>query len=335
MSGTIVDAIFARLLQGGQWGLLSDDSTSKDNFTSTLFMREPGQFRLLQPLWDLRLGHEDYVRSPLFPIVLSVLFYFSCVIPFTVFDLFGRNWKWIQKYKIQTDRVVTWQAVRNAMVLTTWNHLLFLLPVSVAQWVWTPDTELPTVAPGLWEFCWQQYAALAIFDFEYFVWHFMHHKIRFLYRHVHSVHHHYSSPNAWVTQYLHPYELITVGIYTTTSPWFFSAHPLTQWSFMQFSILVSVDAHIGYDLPFLPHHWMPFWGGSIKHDMHHQKPLSNFQPFFNWWDRLLGTECPGQLAGGYIPKAMTDWEKEREKSSSASAAGQYGFDEPVMESKRF
>src|SRR5687768_11749562 len=98
------------------------------------------------------------------------------------------------------------------MLETVWNQLMFILPVSIAQWVWTPNTILPPVAPTVWQFCWQQYASLAIFDLEYFVWHFLHHKIRFLYRHVHSVHHHYSSPSSWVTQYLHPYELIMVGM---------------------------------------------------------------------------------------------------------------------------
>lgn len=332
MTETIVDAILARLFQSP--GLLPNQTVNRDNFTSSLFEKEPGEFRILQPIWDLRIGYEKYVSSPLFPIILSVTFYFMSVVPFTICDLFGRDWHWIQKYKIQTDRVVTWPAVKNAILLTVWNHLLFILPISMAQLVWTPATTLTTLAPGLWEFCWQQYAALAVFDFEYYVWHWLHHKVRFLYRHVHSIHHHYSSPNAWVTQYLHPYELVTVGIYSTTSSWWFGAHPMTQWSFMLFSIMVSVDAHIGYDLPFLPHQWMPFWGGSIKHDMHHQKPLCNYQPFFNWFDRLFGTECPGQRAGGYKPKAMADWEKKRSKSPE-SLPGQYGLSEPVMEAKQF
>lgn len=307
---------------------VSPVKTLHQNFTAGIFEREEGEFRILQPVWDLRIGRERFVESPLFPILMSVTFYFLTMIPFTIADLFGKNWRWIQKYKIQPDREVTWPAVKNAMLETTWNHIMYILPVSVAQYVWTPNTLLPTVAPGLWEFCWQQYAALAIFDLEYFIWHYVHHKVRFLYRHVHSIHHHYSSPSSWVTQYLHPYELISVGIFTTTSPWFFNPHPLTQWSFMLFSIIVSVDAHIGYDLPFLPHHWAPFWGGSIKHDMHHQRPLTNFQPFFSWWDRLFGTECPGQLAGGCKSTRLSKWES----ATSGEFTGQY---ETVYEAKTF
>ena len=265
-------------------------------------------FRVLQPIWDLRIGNEKLLRSPLFPIAMSVLFYFISVLPWTLIDLFGKDWKWIQKFKIQPEKEVTWPLIWKAIVLTTWNQILYIMPISVAQWVWTPYTNLPELAPPLWDFCWHQYAALAVFDFQYYVWHSTHHKIRILYKHVHAVHHQYHAPHSWVTQYLHPFELISVGIFTTTSPYIFSNHPMTHWSFMLFSIIISVEAHIGYDLPLMPHHWAPFWGGSIKHDMHHQKPLTNFQPFFNWWDRLFGSECPGQLAGGYKPLKLLEFE---------------------------
>ncbi len=197
------------------------------------------------------------------------------------------------------------------MILTGWNQVLYILPVSIAQWVWTPDTELPRVAPTMWEFCWQQYAAVVLFDAEYYLWHFVHHRVRFLYRHVHSVHHQFHSPHSWVSQYLHPWELITIGFFTVTAPMLFGAHPLTHWNFQFFMILISVEGHIGYEIPLMPHNWAPFWGGGPKHDMHHQKPLTNFQPFLNQFDRLFGTECPGMRAGGYKPPELLEWERRQ------------------------
>lgn len=277
-------------------------------------------WRLLQPLWDLRFGYESYLASPLFPIITSVVFYFVVMLPWTMIDLYGKNWNWMQKYKIQDDKEVTWPQIRKAILLTVWNHMIYILPLSVGQWVYTPPSVLPPIAPTIWEFIWHQMASLAVFDFEYFVWHSTHHKFRFLYRAVHSLHHQYSSPSSWVTQYLHPWELISVGFFTTTSPWLFDAHPLTCWSFQQFAILVSVEAHIGYDFPILPHHWFPFWAGVTHHDMHHQKPLTNFSPFFTYWDHLAGSFCPGQMAGGVQPKALLDWEKQaRQKKADAKA----------------
>jgi cholesterol 25-hydroxylase len=52
---------------------------------------------------------------------------------------------------------------------------------------------LPDLAPTLFEFCWKPVAALVLFDLEYYVMHWSFHKSRFLYRHVHSLHHEYSS----------------------------------------------------------------------------------------------------------------------------------------------
>ena len=172
-----------------------------------------------------------------------------------------------------------------------------------------PSTPLPLAAPGLWEFFWQQCISLAIYDFQVYVWHVIHHRIRFLYRHVHSFHHHFSSPNSCSTQYVHPFELICVGVFLRTASKWFGPHPLTEWSFLVVALAASVESHSGYDLPLMPHRWAPFWGGSVHHDMHHQKPLTNFQPFFTWFDRLFGSFCPGQRAGGRKPVALIDWEK--------------------------
>jgi len=126
------------------------------------------------------------------------------------------------------------------------------------------------------------------------------------------------SPSCWVTQYLHPYELTVVGICTTTSPWCFGAHPLTQWSFMLLCIALSVEAHVGYDLPLSLHRWLPCWGGSVKHDMHHQRPLTNYQPFFTWFDRLFDSECPGQRAAGYRPPTLVDWETRQRRAAAGT-----------------
>ena len=70
-------------------------------------------------------------------------------------------------------------------------------------------------------------------------------KVRFLYKWIHSVHHEFHSPFSWVTQYLHPWELIIIGGGATFIPWMFDSHVLTIWSFMLINIVISVEAHIG------------------------------------------------------------------------------------------
>ena len=62
--------------------------------------------RFLQPLWDLRIGYEDYLTSPLFPVIVSILVYFGQCLPFMLLDLYCYNHKWYLKYKIQPDKQV-------------------------------------------------------------------------------------------------------------------------------------------------------------------------------------------------------------------------------------
>ena len=78
-----------------------------------------------------------------------------------------------------------------------------------------------------------------------------------------------------------------------------------------------MEAHAGYDMPFMMHHWLPFFGGSVHHDMHHQRPNTNFAPFFTVLDILCGTMCPGQEDGGLKPKALQGWEKRKKEERLA------------------
>ncbi|XP_074644227.1 cholesterol 25-hydroxylase-like protein 1, member 2 [Tubulanus polymorphus] len=288
-----------------------------ENITETF--REAVAYNPLQTLWDLRFGWEDVLRSPLWPVLSSVTFYFICILPFTVVDLYGKNWQWIQKYKIQPEKEVTAPLVMKAVIQTAWNQVLYILPATIAQYLWTPPTPLPPTAPSMWEFTWQMIAMLIIFDFQYFVWHMMHHKSRFLYKCFHSLHHQYNSPFSWVTQYLHPWELITVGFFTTVNPWIFKCHPLTTWIWNYLNIVISVEAHHGFDFPFGGHKWIPFglWGGAIQHDMHHMKPMTNFQPYMTHWDRLFKSYWPGTRAGGYKSEELLKFERVHRERRSA------------------
>lgn len=48
---------------------------------------------------------------------------------------------------------------------------------------------------------------------------------------------------------------------------------------------------MGYDFPFLLHRFIPFYSGAPAHDMHHLRPLSCFEPWLNYLDRIFGIFC--------------------------------------------
>ncbi|XP_048875054.1 cholesterol 25-hydroxylase-like protein 2 [Brienomyrus brachyistius] len=247
---------------------------------------------VLQPIWDyLHNNYESTLRSPLFPVLLSVSTYLLLVALFTVLDVLAPHWPSINRYKIHPEKPVTRTHIWRTLGLTTYNHLIYIFPAAVGQWLWRPPTPLPKEAPSLTEFLLGILGCTILFDFQYYLWHLLHHKIGWLYRTFHAIHHQYNEPFSLVTQYLSAWELFSVGFWTTVDPLLLQCHCLTTWGFMLFNIWISTDDHCGYDFPWSLHNLVPFglWGGSVKHDAHHQKPNTNFAPFFSHWDWLAGT----------------------------------------------
>ncbi|XP_075998140.1 cholesterol 25-hydroxylase-like protein 1, member 2 [Genypterus blacodes] len=160
-----------------------------------------GNDSVLQPLWDsLRLNHTDYLRSPLFPVVLTVSSYFILCLPFLICDVMGDRWPWVQQFKIQPSRRPTASMLLHCAGVTLYNHVFLVLPASVAQWAWRPPVDLPHRAPSLLEMIAGVTGNMLLFDFQYYIWHLLHHKIGLLYVTFHAIHHNYSSPFALATQ---------------------------------------------------------------------------------------------------------------------------------------
>jgi sphinganine C4-monooxygenase len=174
------------------------------------------------------------------------------------------------------------------------------------------DNGVETVAPAFtsWEL------AVASFIYWYFVptfqfilaisivdtWqYFLHramHMNRWLYVTFHSRHHRLYVPYAFGALYNHPVEgflldtagtgvgFLISGMTTRQAMWFFTM-----------STIKTVDDHCGYAFPWDPlQHFTS--NNAAYHDIHHQSwgIKTNFsQPFFIFWDRLLGTQWTGEV----------------------------------------
>lgn len=257
---------------------------------------------VLQPLWDYLLqNHHNFLRSPPFPAILSVTTYFILVGFYTMLDLLAPTWPCINRYRLHPDRPVTWPNIWTTLGVTVYNHVFYIFPATVAQWLWRPPTLLPREAPTFLSFVLGILGCMVLFDFQYYLWHLLHHQIPWLYRTFHAIHHQYNQTFSLVTQYLSGWELFSVGFWTTVDPILLQCHCLTAWSFMVFNVYISVEQHCGYVFPWAMHNLVPFglWGGTPKHDAHHQRPGTNFAPYFSHWDWLGGTHMvpsPSSLA---------------------------------------
>jgi len=138
--------------------------------------------------------------------------------------------------------------------------------------------------------------AICIVDtWQYFLHRAMHLN-KWLYTTFHSRHHRLYVPYAYGALYNHPFEgflldtlgagigYLASGMTTRQSMWFFTM-----------STIKTVDDHCGYAFPWDPLQHLTS-NNAGYHDVHHQSwgIKTNFsQPFFTFWDSLLGTKWTG------------------------------------------
>lgn len=126
----------------------------------------------------------------------------------------------------------------------------------------------------------------------YFFWthRLMHHPR--LFRHFHRAHHLSTNPTPWASYAFSPLEaVVQAGIFplaVVTMP----IHPLAFFCFMLWQITFNVLGHTGYE--FHPRWLMDSWLGKIlntptNHVMHHEHFRGNYGLYFNFWDRVMGT----------------------------------------------
>lgn len=126
----------------------------------------------------------------------------------------------------------------------------------------------------------------------YFYWihRAMHHPR--LFRLFHLVHHESTNPNPWTSLSFHPLEAVVefgiVPFIALVMPMHFGALIF----FTAWSTFFNVLGHTGYE--FSPsgftQHWFGKWLNTpTHHNMHHQKSSCNYGLYFNFWDRVMGT----------------------------------------------
>lgn len=145
-------------------------------------------------------------------------------------------------------------------------------------------------------------------DTQYFFWHLVHHKNPHLYIWVHAIHHDYISPFSWSTQHLSAVELMTVGFWNNFDPIVLKCRTIWTSDSMDSLCFLHLDV-CGRPYRLQPALFprTPGYFGLLEvamaHDIHHQRPSSNFAPFFSHWDRLFGTAVTVK------PTKKTDKEK--------------------------
>jgi lathosterol oxidase len=116
-----------------------------------------------------------------------------------------------------------------------------------------------------------------------------------LFKRVHKIHHLSLDPTPFAAYAFHPLEaIIEIGIIPLiafTIPYHRSALTI----FSLYSLLLNVAGHLGYELfpkGFASHRLLKWHNTSTHHNMHHRLVKCNYGLYFNFWDRVMGTNHP-------------------------------------------
>lgn len=144
------------------------------------------------------------------------------------------------------------------------------------------------------QFCW----AVSVLDTWQYFWHRTMHLNRWLYVTIHSRHHRLYVPYAFGALYNHPLEGFLLDTAGTGLAYLTACMSNRQaMVFFTFSTIKTVDDHCGYAFPWDPLQHVSS-NNAAYHDIHHQSwgIKTNFsQPFFIFWDRILGTQWKGDV----------------------------------------
>jgi Delta7-sterol 5-desaturase len=126
----------------------------------------------------------------------------------------------------------------------------------------------------------------------YFYWghRFMH--LKKVYPIVHLVHHKSINPTPWAAFCFHPLEAMIEAAVVPALVFVMPIHEFAVILFFCFMTFMNVLGHLGYELypkGFTKSKLLGWNNTSTHHNMHHSKFNCNYGLYFNFWDKIMGT----------------------------------------------
>jgi len=219
-------------------------------------------------------------------LVTHEILYFAIFFPFFMCDFIPA----FKKYKIQPDRKNTWPMFMNCLKKLFISHfvvqfgmMLLFRPVMLRLGL-VVALPLPTW-PEILFVC---IVSLILEDL-YFYWihRLLHHGA--WYKYVHKVHHDHAAPFGIAAEYAHPIETLLLGVGSLIGPLLLTRHLFVLWTYLFLRLYQTVEAHSGYHFPWSLSNFLPFYGGPIFHDFHHETFTGNYASTFTYLDKFFGT----------------------------------------------
>ncbi|TGK04335.1 sterol desaturase family protein [Leptospira selangorensis] len=136
------------------------------------------------------------------------------------------------------------------------------------------------------------FVLLTIWHETWFYWahRIMHH--RKIYPYIHSVHHRSVNPSPMAAYNFHWVEAFLEGVYVVPALCILPLHFYVFLIHTFYAMIMNIWWHLGYE--FFPKGWtthplLKWINTSTHHNLHHQKFHGNYSLYFNFWDKIMGT----------------------------------------------
>lgn len=129
---------------------------------------------------------------------------------------------------------------------------------------------------------------------EDFAFHWLHKLLhtKWLYAHVHKVHHTHKTTVGIAAEYSHPIDFIFSSIFPSALGVILLGKHIHFYTFILWGIIrigETLDGHSGYEFSWSPYRLIPFSSSARYHGFHHSHNIGNYSSFFSFWDTICGT----------------------------------------------
>ena len=107
------------------------------------------------------------------------------------------------------------------------------------------------------------------------------------YKYIHYVHHKFRNPTPFASFAMHPLETIITSLAFVPIFFIIPVNHYVMIGYLVFLTLINVIAHCGYEI--FPSGTAKYFVTSTQHNLHHSRNKGSFTLYFNFWDRIAGT----------------------------------------------
>lgn len=127
----------------------------------------------------------------------------------------------------------------------------------------------------------------------YFYWTHRLMHTRWMFRHVHAIHHRSRNPSPWAAYAFHPLEALINALMLPLALCMVPLPGIVLFIVGMHQIIRNAHGHLAVEtMPkgFTRHWLFARFTTTTHHHMHHETPHGNYGLWFTWWDRWCGTE---------------------------------------------